>query len=375
MNLSEIVDQIITLRERGATDGQMAEYLASTLRDAGAEVQIHAFAFSTHAHAAVGIVVLLLAAVFVAGAVKRRHRVACVAALAIPLILLFEMRLGLHAISWPITKTAKNVIVQFPVQNPARTVVVGTHYVQAQLPPGEFMQAISDFLLPMAVIMAVMGVWQLMNCFGKLEPEDARTVMTVMGAVCAAFFGLWFASGFMKGVARAPRYNSGSIAALVGLARDMTKRYPSLQNTAVTVAFFGEVGANASGARAFAKMLERHEETGITPVYFIGLKELGRGGPHAFVIPYDESPGLSYADRDLMRVLNRAAFSITGARLESVSSTIADSKGFVEYGFPSVTIATAPSTQTTDEIDRAQLLLSLQLLERALMEFERTTVM
>ncbi len=372
MNLSEVVDQIIKLREQGATDGQMAEFLASALRDAGAQAQVNAFVFSTHARTAVGMVVLLLAATFVAGALKRRHRIACSAALAIPLILLFEVWLDVRVVSWPITKTAGNVIAQFPVQNPARTVVVGAHYVSAHMPPGEFSLAVSAFLLPITVVMTVLGIWQLLNCFGKLKSEDSRTIMTMMGAACVAYFGVWFADGLMRRDASAdPAYNAGSIAVLVGLARDLSNRYPKLQNTSVTVAFFGEVGAEAYGARALARRLENREDRA-APLYFIGCKELGGGGPHAFVIPEDQPPGISYADRDLTRVLNRAAVSVSGSRFETVSSTITDADGFVERGFPSVTITTASGPEReTPGMDRAQLLVSLQLLEKALLEFER----
>ncbi|UCD58365.1 MAG: hypothetical protein JSV16_04410 [Candidatus Hydrogenedentota bacterium] len=392
MNLSEIVDRIIDLQQHGASaESGGAEYLESTLRSAGAQVQTHAFTFSVQTRLFVAGAIFLLSIFFFVSVLKRRHRSAFVSALTIPLILLLEFHLNIHVVSWPFLEEAKNIVVHFPVQDAARTVIVGTHIAGAhaveahmeeteRTATGQFAEMVWAFLSPITLVITVLGAWQLAMYFGKLDFEDAHTIVLIMGAVCVFYYALML--GMVSNAAisqvRRPdqRHNAGSIAVLTGLAQDLSRKYPRLQNTWVTVAFFGGSGSDGHGAGFFARNLPQDRRL---PTYFIGCEEIGRGGLHGYVIPESVDMDPLYADRELVRTLNRAAVATTGHQLETTIAALTDSKRFVENGYPAITITTLPRTgqysgadmSGSEVIDRGQLLLSLQLIERSLLEFEK----
>lgn len=390
MNLSEIVDRIIELRQGPSPDERVAEYIESTLRASGAQVQTQAFAFSERTLVLVGAAVFLLSALFLLSVLKRWRRTAFLSALAIPLILLLEFSLDFHVVSWPVQKTAKNIVVNFPVQDAARTVIVGTHMRGADnggaaTPPEQFREMVSAFLLPVTLVMTLLGLWQLAMYFGKIDFEDAHTIILVMGTLCVVYYALWFGMLLDRAgspVAKSdPSDNAGSIAVLTGLAQELSKKYPRLENTWVTVAFFGGSRQEGYGARSLAKKLSRKKGQR-RPTYFVGCDRMGRGGPHGYVIPGNEPPRELYADRELIRILDRAAVAVTGRQPQTQLSTVTDAKEFAAYGYPAVAITTLPrpvdytggGPSGFNRIDRGQLLLSLQLVERTLLEFEKPLI-
>ena len=384
MNLSEIVDKIIELQQQGASpEGRVAEYLESTLRATGAQVELQPFHFSTQTHAVVSGAVFLLSILFIFGIVKRRHRAAFFSALAISLVLVLELSLDFHVISWPALEKANNIVVHFPVQDAARVVVVGTHYGQAGVPvSGPFVETVSAFLFPMTLVMALLGLWQLAMHFGKLTFEDAHTITLIMGIVCSLYYALWFVTLSHEG-SHFPEdphaeQNAGSMAVLAGLSQDLSQKYPRLQNTWVTVAFFGGTGSSGHGARQFARAFSRERGRGL-PMQFIGCEQLGRGEIHACMIPGNTSADSLYTDRELVRILNRAALAVTGFQLHTITKGGVNSRGFVEFGHPTIAITTMPQEERhvdggrTDPhaIQRGQLILSLQLIEKALLELDK----
>ncbi len=390
MNLSEIVDKVIQLRQGPSPDEHVAEYIESTLRASGAQVHTQAFVFSDRTLALVGAAVFLLSVLFLLSLWKWWRRAAFLSGLAIPLILLMELSLGFHVVSWPGQKKAVNIVVDFPVQDTARTVIVGTHisatdHRGAATPPGRFAETVSAFLLPVTLVMALLGLWQLARYFGKIDFEDAHTIVLIMGAVCAVYYALWFGMLLDRVGLRVAKSdlsdNAGSIAVLTGLAQELPKKYPRLENTWVTVAFFGGTERGDYGAKSLAKSLSK--KTGQKrPTYYIGCDGMGRGGPHAYVIPGNEPPGALYADRELIRIMDRAAVAVTGRQPETELSTVSDAEEFAAYGYPAVVITTLPTPADDtgggpsgfNPIDRGQLLLSLQLVERTLLEFEKPLI-
>jgi len=377
MNISETVDTIIELRNQGAApDEKVAEYLKATLWAADAHVQVQRIFYSPHSRSLVVAAAFVLCAVFLVSLLKRRHRAAFISALAIPLILFLEFSLDLHLVSWPIQKKSENIVAQFPVQDAARRVIVGTHYADSKTAASDRLaETVSAFLLPITLVITLLGLWQVAMYFGKFDFEDAHTIALIMGSVCAIYYALAFGV-FSNGAAPLrkatdPEHNAGSIAALAALAEDLSQKYPRLQNTWVTVAFFGRGGPEGLGAVSFAGKLARERDRALA-TYFIGCEHLGRGGSHGYVLPDMAAMAPLYADRELLRTLNRAAVITTGRQLGITRGTMTNSKGFVEYGFPTVSITTTPpeGNPGSRRIDRGQLLLSLQLLETCLSEFE-----
>jgi len=381
MNISKIVDAIIDLRGQGAApDAEVAEYIKTLLEAGGASVEAQS-AMSSAMPAAIAAA-FLLSGVFLAGAIKRRHRVASVAALGVSLLLFFEFTLGWQVVSRPFQEKSENIVAHFPVQDAARRVIVGASYAEiAGAESGRFAETVSTFLAPITLVMAVLGIWQLAVHFGKFDFEDAHTIMIIMGCVCVTYYALAFGTRSVDAMTargeRRPAHNAGSIATLAALAEDLSQKYPRLRNTSVSVVFFGG-GQRGQGARSFAEGLARGR-TGALPTYFIGCEQIGLGGPHAYVVPEDVAPNPLGADRELIRILNRAAAAATGRPLEMISGVASNAGAFAERGFPAALLTTLSrdgrngynEENNPREIDRGQLLLSLQLLEAGLSEFDR----
>ncbi len=348
------------------------------MMSAGARVQVESFRYVTATSAFAAGAAFLLSALFLVSLSRRWRRAAFSLGLAIPFILLLELVLGFHVVSWPGFKNGEHVIALFPVQNAAREIIVGTHYSlekETRAPEDQFDAIISAFLLPMSLAMTALGLWQLVMYLAKFESEDARTIMFIMGAVCMIYYALWFGKsleGVMKPAARVDSTeNVGSVAALMAVARDLSNRNPRLQNTSVTIAFFGGSRAQASGARAFARKLSNKRQRGL-PTSFVGFEQIGRSRRYCYLMPDNVRMNALYVDRQLIRTLNRAAAAVTDRELEPMPSGVTDSVGFATYGFPATTIAALPRENTSEleKEDNGALLVGVELIEQALLEFD-----
>lgn len=389
MNISDTIDKIVELRSHGeVSELRLAEYLKEAFRGIGVHVESYPISYSVQSKAFVGGAVFLLSILFLVAVFKRWHRAAFCSALALVLVLVLELSFDVHVISWPVQKKSETVMVHFPVQDPVRRVIVGTHIGALSREgfvshlPGRFEETVFAFLMPMTLVIGLLGVWQFAMSFGKLYFEDGRTIMLVMGLVCAiyyaALFGIWIKEGAAaRGVKPDPEGNAGSIATLAALTEDLSKKYPRLRNTWVTVAFFAG-GPDAMDTQAFARAPGKKQNQTL-PMYFIGCEEIGRGGAHGYLVPWDRGANADYGDRELVRTLNRAALSSTGRQLEVIPAEKADMNRFAEFGYPSIVLSTLPpedasersGRQRNDRIQRGQLLLSLQLIERTLSAFEQ----
>lgn len=382
MNLSKTVDTIIDLRSQGAaSDEQLAEHFKSILGAANAQVQ--AQSISTHSRALLMAAVLALSIVFLAAVLKRRHRAALASALAIPLILFLELSVGLHIITWTTQKKSENIIARFPVQDAAREVIIGTRYPEPMaVASGRFTETVSAFLLPMTLVITLLGLWRVAVYFGKFDFEDAHTIAMIMGSVCALYYALAFGVCVNRALSLKktadPKRNAGSLAVLAALAEDLSHKYPRLENTSVTVAFFGRGRMGGSGAEEFAEKLAR-EQNRAAPTYFIGCERAGRGGAHGYVLSEDTISESLYTDRSMIRAFNRAAVKTTGRPLEILRGETPDANGFIEQDYPAIVLSTfAPAGKGDGDegirhgnIDRGQLLLTLQLLEANLSELDK----
>jgi hypothetical protein len=386
MNISTIVDTLIELRRQGASSEEgVAQFLKATLSGMDVRVGVQHFSHSAWSRPLIDAVALLLSILFLVGVLRRRHRMASLCALAVPLLLLLELSANVHVVSWPVTKRLDNIIVEFPVQDAVQRVIVGTHCSDGPEATvrGRFHETVAAFLVPVTLMITLLGVWQFLVYFAKLDFEDARTVALVMGLVCAMYYGLLLGvdtgeSLAGRNIKRDPAYNAGSIAVLTALSEDLSERYPYLQNTWVTVVFLGG-GPGGEGARSFAAEAGRIRRNGL-PTYFIGCRHIGRGGPQGCVIPAETEMDPLYADSGLVRALNRSAGAVVGAYPEIMTGTMPDAAGFAEAGIPTLTLATLPPADGQgdgdrpgdDGIDRGKLLVSLQVMERVLVELDKT---
>ena len=382
MNLSKTVDAIVELRLQGtAADERVAEYLKSTLETANIEIQTQTF--SSHSRALLMAIVLTLSIVFLVGVLRRHHRMASISALAIPLILFLELSAGLHVLTWTTFGKSENIIAHYPAQHAARRVVVGTHYVEPDTTaPDRFAATVSAFLLPMTLVFVVLGLWRTAIYFGRFDFEDAHTIALVMGSACAIYYATAFGTCIQESLTqrenRDPASNAGSLAVVAALAENLSQKYTRLENTWVTIVFFGHGGIDGGGAEELARKIGR-EKGHALPTYFIGCEQVGQGGAHGYILDDSIISKSVQSDRDLIRAMNRATDRTTGRPLEIIREGTTNSKGFIERGFPSIVLTTRrPASEQSSngipesgEIHRGQLMLTLQLLEATLSELDR----
>jgi hypothetical protein len=381
MNFSKTVDTIVELRSQGApADDHVAEYLKSSLETAN--IQFQTQTVFSHSRTLLLAIALMLSIVFLVGVLRRRHRMASLSALAIPLLLFLELFAGLPVLTWITFSASENIVVQYPVQHATRRVIVGTHYGEPGEPePDRFTATVSAFLLPMTLVFLVLGLWRTAIYFGKFDFEDAHTIAVVMGSVGAIYYAAAFGTCIQESLTQRenldPAENAASLAVVMALAEDLSQRYPRLENTWVTIAFFG----HGRGAEKLARAIAR-EKGRAQPTYFIGCEKPGRGGGHGYILDDSAVSNPMQPDRNLIRAVNRAALGTTGRPLEIVRERTTNAKGFLEREFPSIVLTTSRPASgqgsngaiESGKVHRGQLTLTLQLLQASLTELDRPQI-
>jgi len=374
--MGKYVEDILKLREQ-FSDRHVADYLYSIFQTAGFHVQRETFFYSRNSAALAGGAAFILAAIFLFGVFRRKQLVIIGAAFAVPCILFFEFSLGIPLVSWPLLKKGENIIVQFPVQNPSGKVALGAPYEQYQeeeqaLSPAE--TAASAFLLPAALAFLSMGLWQLAIHFGKFDSEDARTILLVMGGACLAYFA-WYSfvvwdEGDAKREASSSSQDVGSMAMLSQLALNLRNEDLGLENTWVSVVFFG--GDDGQGAKTFAKKLSRSPEHSIETI-FIGCRRIGRGERLAFLFPLEERSKNPLSERRLLRILSSDA-AAAGERTPEILPVEPDQfRGFAGKEFPYVIFTSLPpegGAADESDIQPNQLEPALHVLEKMLVQLD-----
>lgn len=377
LNLVEILHTVLELRRQSNAADQVENYLLSLFRGSGLAVQQRSFFYSMSGFVPAGVAAFLLAAVFVMGVTRRRHRLAAAVSVLIPFIILCEVSLRVPVVSWPFLKRGRNVVVQFPVQNASQRVALYTQYGAREDKPtaqSPVEQTVSAFLLPASLVLLAMGVWQLLLYFGKFESEDARTVMVAMGAICVVYFALWTVVSWKEASRRrepeSPTYNAGSIAVLAGIASDMGQRNPRLENTWVTVAFLG--GDSGQGARAFARKLSRNRKESVEAI-LIGCHDIGRDGDVSLVTPLDERD--SFSEQRLVQLFSAVATEAGRLSPEVFPSDAPPLGVSAAEGFPSVELASSvqsglSTSQQSNGINETELAPVAHMIESVLVKMD-----
>jgi len=380
VDVKKIIDAIIELRSRGTTSAeQVAGHLKSTLE--AANIQFQTQAVSGHSRGLLLAIILALSVVFLVGVLRRRHRMASISALAIPLLLFLELSAGLHVVTWISFSKSQNIVVQYPVQDATQRVIVGVDLEEPKTTePDRFTATVSALLFPISLVFVILGIWRAAIYFGKFDFEDAHTIAAVMGAACVIYYALAFGICIQSGLGQREksdaRVDAGALAVAAGLADDLSQRRVSLENTWVTVAFFGD-----GGSEEFAERIGRRTDHTL-PTYFIGCERLGRGGALGMIFDNSTIVKSDQVDRSLVRAMNRATEGITGRPLEIIRDAKTNASAFIEQGIPSIALTTTgPENWSntgkapgSDGIDREKLMLALKLLETTLSALDSPTV-
>jgi hypothetical protein len=204
--------------------------------------------------------------------------------------------------------------------------------------------------------------------------------MLVIGGFCIAYFAIWSAVSW-SGLSATkeegkPSNNAGSLALLSALALDMGQRNPRLENTWVTIAFFG--GNSGQGADGFIDKIASSKENSVE-THLIQCREVGRREHVALLVPWDAEEDL-LSERRLVKAFSAAA--ATGAGHQPPEMVLMDappSEELGEKGFPSLILTSTepgalPNPGGTDGNDRTRLLPILYMIKAALSELDSEQV-
>jgi len=353
MDMNSILNKILELRQR--SPNKVGEYLFSTFSNAGLNVQKQAFFFSTKTDVFVGFIMFLLCALLLAAALKRKSLLVIGAAFAIPLILFLEFSLHIPVVSWPVLKKSENVVVQFPVQNATEKVIIGTPYAdirEREQEPTRFEATISAFLLPIALAISALGLWQLVVHFGRVTSEDIRTIIVVTALISTVYFGIWTGTAIRKSGAanyiQDPGYNGDSVAMLTTLA--LQRKDKRLENTWATVAFFG--GPGGQGLERFERQLSQGRANRIQTV-LIECREIGREGDLAFVVPLEESEDSVVTLPWLVNLLTSSTLAVSGRSPKVFLEEPSEEERIAQRRFSSVMLTSVSAGEESADSDRA----------------------
>jgi hypothetical protein len=352
MDTNSILNEILKLRQH--SPDKVGEYLFSTFSNAGLNVQKQVFFFSTKTDVLVGFIMFLLCALLLAAALKRKSLLVIGAAFAIPLILFLEFSLDIPVVSWPVLKKSENVVVQFPVQNATEKVIIGTPYAdirERKQEPTRFEATISAFLLPIALAISALGLWQLVVHFGKVNSEDIRTIIVVTALISTVYFGIWTGTAIRKSGAaniQDPGYNGDSVAMLTTLA--MQRKDERLENTWATVAFFG--GPGGQGLERFERQLSQGRGNRIQTV-LIECREIGREGDLAFVVPLEESEDSVVTLPWLVNLLTSSTLAVSGRSPKVFLEEPSEDEGIAKRRFSSIMLTSVSAGEESADSDRA----------------------
>jgi hypothetical protein len=352
-------------------------YLYALLREAGLHPQREVFYHSASGEFLVGLTAAALAIILFFGALKRRVWWVIIPAFAIPLLLLLEFSLDIPAARWPVLKKNENIIVQFPVQNMSQRVVVGAPCNYSEEPPEEptrIEATLSGFLLPAAIVLCILGAWRMVLYFGKLNSEDARTIMLVVGGIFACYFVTLAAVSFSASNDgkrnKNQIFNADSLAALSELALNLGERDIRLENTSVIIAFFG--GSQGEGAKALARRLAKKGNA--LETMFIECRGIGREKT-VIMISAEEQGNVHFSGRRLAQLFTTAASTETGRPPEVVLTDASVLGEFALRGYPSITLTSVSETGKSfdagsDGTNRARLQSLLRTMETMLLKID-----
>lgn len=351
MTFDEILNAILVPRENGsAALGQVAAYLETAARASGAQVSLHEFVCRPYAIRLLGVVSLALAIAIYACLCARRPGWALLLALALPLYLTAENEARFPLLSRIGEMREHNVLVRFPVAQPARIVVLGAHYDTKTDLLDHYQRAPIQFLiLPMLGITLVFPLTALWRHWRGKPKGRVRLWAAVVPLYFAAFFLSTTGGAFVSARSPGALDDGAAVATLLKLAEALGAGAPKLERTQIDIVFFAGEEVGLQGSAHFVGERFGGDPTAPgasgghaqTPTYFINIEGWGFG-PELSYFTTDRSATHRYpAAPGLVRVLDRAYRRVSGGTglAPETFPAITDARNFMAVGIPSVTLA------------------------------------
>jgi len=336
----QILDRVLVPRPNGSEAlDRVLHFLAESLREAGATVDLSSFAATPHGFALCWAFALAAMAAWAIALERQRYAVALIPLVVVPLVLLAEFEWLRSPVSglWP--ATGHNVIGEFPgrpggpllvfVAHADTTTHFGDHRDWG--PWGWRMGPALGLAFAVTLIAWVRKRRRRARLPRLLVLLAAALVLSPFAAMA------WFqtAGPLLREPSPGALDNGGSVAALVRLAERLGARGPGAR-ASVQIVFVTSEEERALGSRAHARSLGRDR-----PLAIFNLESIGAKGALAYVpadgfeLRHFESPGW------MVQLVDAAAADLGRpklVRLPLPMGTLTDGRSYLAEGLPALTL-------------------------------------
>jgi hypothetical protein len=255
-------------------------------------------------------------------------------ALGIPLL---EIRFLCPAITPLIRQPAQNLIAFFPASHPTREVLFCAHLdSKTELLDHYRRLALLRLSLPAMALALVCGA---LIAAETIWPAEGLRWLAFLTGLPAATYGLGMGANLVGGrFSRRPSTgavdNGAAVAVLLALARQLHRREPGLEHTAVTLLFTVGEEAQMQGALAYV----RDRKAWPLPARAVNLEVLGQNGGYLLWEEDGTVMRRMAVDPTLNRALERAVEAVTGKRPVREKLNSSDACAFLQRGIPAATL-------------------------------------
>ena len=331
-----------TPRENGsAALQQTAVFLREVLERAGAEVELVAFSAHPFALRLAGVIALAGGLLYLRLMRARRFRLALLAALALPALLLAELDYQQTLFGWIGARTQHHVVARLPAERAEQRLLFTAHYDTKTDVLDHVERAPVDLLAAPVSLLMIAGALAGWGA-GRLPrfSKALRRLASTAAWSAAAYGGLSFvalsAGVFLPQRSPGALDDGGSCAVLVRLVERLAAQ-PAFARTDVEVVLFSAEEVGVQGSWVYAN--ERFARPPALPTFVVNLEGIGASTRHG-VLPSERFTLRSYApDAGIVERLDSVHKARFGAPLErGPVGGATDARSFLAHGIPAATL-------------------------------------
>jgi hypothetical protein len=336
---------------------QTVEAVRAWLEREGIPVQSHHFTLHPYFMELLGIWMMLTGLLLPVAALARWGWGGLILALLMLAVPLLEVRLLCPTVTALVRQRAENLVVSFPVPYPSREVIFCAHMdSKTELLDHYQRSVLLRLSVPAMGLALIAGVLTAVNglspvglalsrvegpALSRVEGPAATTVrwLAFLVALPVTAYGLGMGANLVGGrFSRRPSTgavdNGAAVAILLALARQLRRRNPHLDHTAVTLLLSVGEEAQMQGALDYV----RGRKDWPVPVSVVNLEVLGQNG--GYLLWERDGTAMRQVPTDpiLNRALERAVEAVTGERPVCVPTINSDAFAFIRRGIPAATL-------------------------------------
>lgn len=321
----------------------VSAFIQQTLGAWGIPFTVQVFPLRPYMNALVGLAVLVLAFLLALAVIRKKPRMALLAAVAIPLVLLVEFEFLTPAVSWLITNPGQNIIVNFPSPDAVREIVFTAHY-DSKTDFFDHLQRERIYRwIPHAIGLGVFLAFGMLlsGRFRWLAARWVRYIGNGLAVGLVVFWGLvelgFGGYVFLTHASPGAVDNAGSVAELMLLAKGIHDQSVPTGRSNITIVFTGGEEVTLQGAQAYVKKYIAPKRDSL-PVMLVNLDIIGQSGNLCYAAKNGVFLRYYAADPGLVGRLDQAWQRVSGRRMEKERPSTDDAYCFQAAGIPAVQI-------------------------------------